>query len=62
MTYANFKEAYIDGDMQATRIALAVDKALEKLAPSTLRQRHDMWDGMCSTAWAFHVQAQQEKE
>ena len=61
MKYANFMEAYLDGDMQASRIGLAVDDALSKLSAQNLIKRTDeLWKGMCSSAWAFHVEAQQE--
>ena len=61
MKYANFIEAYLDGDMHASRIGLAVDDALSKLSAKNLIKRSNkLWEGMCSAAWAFHVQEQQE--
>jgi hypothetical protein len=60
MEYANFTQAFLGGDKKAEAIALAMDTAMASLVKQGLVENSTgMWKGLCSQAWASHVEAQQ---
>ena len=60
MEYANFMEALIAGDKQAKAISSAMETAMNSLVKQGLVEDSTvMWKGLCSQAWASHVEKQQ---
>ena len=57
MEYANFWEAFLAGDKQAKAIASAMEAAMASLVEQGLVEDSTMmWKGLCSQAWASHVE------